>query len=524
LLEPGSYPVDISKRGYINLREEIVVSSDRVFFEFQLRPQDPVMLTIRSEPDEAEIAIDNVSEGRTNKQIFRFPGNYHLRIQKTGYEPLEREITVSENGDNFFSYQLEKSTVTLSVVLEPADATLLINNQEMLGSSFELAAGQYKLEARKPGYDPVERRIELQKGQNHEERMELIRQFGRLIFTVEPMEAEITLSNGDTWTGSRIMDLPVGEYLIESYIEAYEPEERSFRIDQDQANQLDLVLQKLDQDQTSQVSSVHRIDKIDRMVLVPGGTFTMGDTRGEGRSNELPTHRVTINPFFMNEYEVTQSEWENVMGVNPALDYGEGGNYPVYNVSWYSILKYCNRRSRIERLTPVYSIAGSTNPADWGTVPTSNNSVWNAVICNWNANGYRLPTEAEWEHAARGASNEPDYRYSGSDEIAVVGWYEKNTELFGSKSKPVGIKARNDLGIYDLSGNVWELCWDWYNDSCYDSNPQNNPKGPETGSLRVLRGGYWGSNAYSCRVSYRSSSNPNDNYYDIGFRVCRSTQ
>jgi formylglycine-generating enzyme required for sulfatase activity len=257
-------------------------------------------------------------------------------------------------------------------------------------------------------------------------------------------------------------------------------------------------------------------------VFVPGGTFTMGDTRGEGDSNELPTHSVTLNSFYIGKYEVTQAEYAQYMQPSSSWtsNYGLGDNYPAYYVSWYAILKYCNLRSMAEGLTPVYSISGSTDPADWGSVPTSWNSTWNAAICNWNANGYRLPTEAEWEYAARGATNTPDYLYSGSDDINTVAWYYGNNPPNGSK--PVGSKAPNGLGLYDMSGNLWELCWDWYSSSYYSSSPSSNPTGPASGPVRVLRGGCWNYSANRCRVASRNFDYPYSSFSYIGFRLCRA--
>jgi formylglycine-generating enzyme required for sulfatase activity len=254
-------------------------------------------------------------------------------------------------------------------------------------------------------------------------------------------------------------------------------------------------------------------------VLVPGGTFTMGRTTGTGDSEELPTHSVTLNSFYMGKYEVTQGEYQAIMGSNPAHNYGVGTSYPVYYVSWYSVIKYCNLRSMNEGLTPVYTISGTTNPANWGAVPTSNNSTWDAAICNWAANGYRLPTEAEWEYAARGGTNTPDYLYSGSNDINAVAWNLSNSS---SASHIVGTKAANALGIYDMSGNVWERCWDWYSGSYYSSSPSTNPKGPTSGSARVVRGGSWYSGAGGCRVAFRNSVSPYTSYVWYGFRLCRS--
>ncbi len=257
------------------------------------------------------------------------------------------------------------------------------------------------------------------------------------------------------------------------------------------------------------------------MIYVQGGTFTMGRTRGSGDSDELPTHTVTLNSYYIGTYEVTQAEYSQYMqpGSSWTSNYGLGINYPAYYVSWYAILKYCNLRSLAEGLTPVYSISGSTNPANWGAVPTSNNATWNAAICNWNANGYRLPTEAEWEYAARGGTNTPDYLYSGSDDINAVAWHSGNS---GNTSHTVVTKAPNGLGTYDMSGNVLEWCWDWYSSSYYSSSPASNPHGPASGTYRLWRGGGWNGNAASCRVSYRNGSYPYSGYNDYGFRLCRA--
>jgi len=237
------------------------------------------------------------------------------------------------------------------------------------------------------------------------------------------------------------------------------------------------------------------------MVFVEGGTFLMGDHYNEGSDDELPTHNVTVSSLYISQYEVTQGEYQAIMGNNPAQGYGVGSNYPVYYVSWYDAVAYCNALSTVEGLTPCYTGSGTS------------------ITCNWNANGYRLPTEAEWEFAARGgtASDNADYRYSGSDDIGTVAWYESNS---GNATHPVGTKAPNDLDIYDMSGNVWEWCWDWYDD--YGSSAQTNPHGAASGSRRVLRGGSWDYYADYCRVANRNSNNPDGSYYSSGFRLLRS--
>lgn len=251
------------------------------------------------------------------------------------------------------------------------------------------------------------------------------------------------------------------------------------------------------------------------MILVPAGTFMMGQV-----GVAEPVHEVTIShSYYMAKYETTQKEWTDIMGTNPATGYGVGDNYPVYYVSWYDILVYCNKRSMAEGLNPCYVINSSTDPDTWGTVPTTQDATWDAVECRWYENGYRLPTEAEWEHAARGGIyNTDNYQYSGSDIIDDIAWFIDNNLPNGTK--PVGTKDANQLDIYDMSGNIFELCWDW--NGSYTSSDVSDPIGTTFGSSRITRGGYFSSTAFDCRVSYRSMTNSYNRNFSYGFRVTRN--
>ena len=218
------------------------------------------------------------------------------------------------------------------------------------------------------------------------------------------------------------------------------------------------------------------------MVHVEGGTFRMGATEEQGRDawdNEKPVHRVTLSSYLIGKHEVTQALWEEVMGVNPSVN-KQGGDYPVENVSWFDcqeFIKKLNARTGMK---------------------------------------FRLPTEAEWEYAARGGNKSKGYKYAGSDNLDEVGWFIDNS---GNHTHPVGRKKPNELGLYDMSGNVFEWCQDWAGD--YSSEAQTNPTRPQPGGNRVLRGGCYCYDA-SCRVSYRGDCGPGSGGGSYGLRLVLS--
>ncbi|MDA3885875.1 MAG: SUMF1/EgtB/PvdO family nonheme iron enzyme [Candidatus Delongbacteria bacterium] len=269
------------------------------------------------------------------------------------------------------------------------------------------------------------------------------------------------------------------------------------------------------------------------MVFVQGGEFEMGDHYDRGSTLELPVHSVSVSDFYINKTEITWKEWREVMDTFVGIGKIAGDEYPVNDINWYYILVYCNKRSILEGLEPCYTIYSSTTPEDWGRIPTEmddpNIPDWDAVVCNWEADGYRLPTEAEWEFAARGGvHNTDDLEYSGCHEEADLtnyAWYSANS---GNYSHPVATKLPNQLGIYDMSGNVGEWCWDTYDpdyySDCYDIGTVYDPTGSSdsgwVGSC-ILRSGAYSGDSYPCRVSYREILGHIDPYEYCGFRVVR---
>ncbi len=253
----------------------------------------------------------------------------------------------------------------------------------------------------------------------------------------------------------------------------------------------------------------------DNSIFVEGGTFNIG------RST------VTVSSFYLEKYEVTQANYRTVVGREPRTGCGTGDNYPIYYMYWIDAIEYCNRRSMQDGLTPCYSYISNGIDygnniniwfIDWNSIFHYDNNYYNNISCDWTANGYRLPTEAEWEFAARGGNLTHNYTYSGSNDANVVAWYYNNS---GNTSHPVGTKATNELGINDMTGNVWEWTWDFCGD--YPSGPQINPHGPEIGEYRAVRGGCWGLISTYGTVSARGYDATYSNY-DVGFRVCRNEQ
>ena len=267
------------------------------------------------------------------------------------------------------------------------------------------------------------------------------------------------------------------------------------------------------------------------MVQVIGGTFQMGSATG--KSNEKPLHSVTLGAFYIEKTLITHEKWTEVCNWCLANGYNDlptgkswstrtGTNHPVTQVSWYDVLKWCNARSEKEGLTPVYCMSNTDSTVyRTGQLDLASDAV------KWTANGYRLPTEAEWEFAARGGAKTQGFSYSGSKDLDSVAWHGSNS---GRGIHPVATKEANELGLYDMSGNVWEWCWDLY--GSYEAAAQKDPKGPTSrawrpwdvlisSKARVLRGGCYVGNAAECRVASRDNIGPKNRAGIAGFRcVC----
>ena len=271
----------------------------------------------------------------------------------------------------------------------------------------------------------------------------------------------------------------------------------------------------------------------DTMSLIPGGCFVMGNAMyaAEGNTDERPVHVVNVSAFYMDKYEVTKAKWNGVREWAVEVFHtdlpegaGKGENYPVHSVSWEEALKWCNARSLKEGLTPCY-----TN-ADGSTYKTGAFSGG----CDWAARGYRLPTEAEWEKAARVGVGGHRFPWNDSDEVQHARANYKSSAVYAYDTSPtrgyhpdydndptpytspVGSFAPNGYGLYDMAGNVWEWCWDLYGSSYYGESPETDPRGAVSHVIHMLRGGSW---LHNCRVADRNYNLPDNHTDSYGFRT-----
>ncbi|MCP4408103.1 MAG: SUMF1/EgtB/PvdO family nonheme iron enzyme, partial [Gammaproteobacteria bacterium] len=308
----------------------------------------------------------------------------------------------------------------------------------------------------------------------------------KLIIEPDPSDARIRILNiGPKYQSG--MTLPAGRYHIEVSRAGYKTERKWVELSSERQVFAFALHEKQKALKPAPVVKPEAPARADEwrdpvtgmeFAWVPEGCFQMGSN--EGDSDEKPVHEVCVDGFWMGKYEVTQGQWEKIMGDNPSK-FKKGDHYPVEQVSWDDVQGF------IKRL---------------------------------NAKGqgrFRLPTEAEWEYACRSGGKQE--KYCGGNNVDRVAWYGKNS---GRKTHPVGKKAANGLGLYDMSGNVWEWVSDWYNKNYYRNSPKNNPKGPSSGARRVLRGGGWYRYPTNVRAANRDGGTPGDRYGDLGFRLLRT--
>jgi len=428
--------------------------------------------------------------------IIKYMGEYEFKLPNK----LEAKAV--------YELVLGMETATLVIRTNPKNADIYVDN-EKIGAGYASKAvslgAEHRYKVQCDNYWPKEGLVYFEEREDRQIDIELEPNFGYITIKTEPSGAEIYIDGKKVGTTPYLSEMiEFGRRRVELKKSGYEPYVKVVTIKADEEENTQLANVKLVEDKnapqqpvpttpvttsgtasgtSTTTASGNRTFTVNgvsfEMVAVKGGTFTMGCTSEQGSdcyNDEKPAHSVTLSDYCIGKFEVTQELWQAVMGKNPSN--WKGDKLPVESVSWNDVQEF---------ITKLNQKTGAN---------------------------FRLPTEAEWEYVARGGNKSNGYKYSGSNSIDNVAWYTSNS---GSKTHQVGTKAPNELGIYDMSGNVWEWCQDGY--GSYSSGNQTNPTGPSSGSYRVNRGGCWSYNARGCRVSSRRNNPPDSRFPNLGFRL-----
>ena len=459
------------------------------------------------QPRNAVVTIDGIlqpssSDGEYSAMLPY--GTHTYKVEAGGYISKSGTFEVSSGDMTPINVSLLSAMASVSITC-PTPAVSLYVDKKAVGSapwSGSLKEGMHLLEARKSGYRSQQKTIQLAQQQKLDVTFgELVAIQGNLSVNYKPFGADVYVDGKKLGQSPRVFNgLLVGNHQVEVRKDGYATDRKTVAISEGQTASITGTLASYavassssntsgySSGSSSMASGSNTISipvkdgiSID-MVKVEAGTFMMGATSEmkDPYDDEKPVHQVTLtNDYYMGKYEVTQALWQAVMGKNPS--YFKGDNLPVNYVRW----KDCQRF-----ISKLNSMTGRK---------------------------FRLPTEAEWEYAARGGKKSRGYQYSGSSNISDVAWYDGNS---GDKTHPVGTKQANELGIYDMTGNVLEWCQDWY--GSYYSSSQTNPTGATSGSARVSRGGGWNCNASYCRLSVRFYYTPDFRLDILGLRLALS--
>ena len=455
-------------------------------------------LTLIVSPADSKVTVDGQMQdvdADGTVSVYLSQGTHQYRAEARGYASKSGQVTLGSESVTE-RVTLESVLATVQVSCPTSGAQIYVNNQLKGTTPWRgtLAAGNYQMEARLSGYRSQKVTETIAERANRQISIPALQAIvGNLNVNYKPVQSEVWMDGKRLGvTPDVFRNLLVGQHQVEIRKEGYTTKKETVTIADGQTAMLTGLLerqqtaQSQSQAQTTASSSGSAVETITvkgvsfNMVRVEGGTFTMGATSEQGsdaESDEKPTHQVTLSTYSIGETEVTQALWQAVMGSNPS-EY-KGTQKPVEQVSWNDCQEFIQKLNQL------------------------------------TGRRFRLPTEAEWEYAARGGSKSRGYKYSGSNNIDDVAWYTTTTNDKGTRN--VKTKQANELGLYDMSGNVWEWCQDRY--GSYRRRSQTNPDGPSSGSRRVFRGGSWINLARFCRVAYRPYFTPDRRSYYLGLRL-----
>ena len=469
-LASGDHQVRVVQQMYSPVAQAVSVKDGETTRFAPALSADFAKVTLRVEGN-AEIWVNNERKGAGTWTGNLATGDYKIECLLAGHRTATKQLAIQPALDGQ-TIDLAAPTPIygkLNITSVPGDADIYLDGQKVGTTPMMLPkclVGQHTLKVSKAGHSDFTKTITL--AENATEEISARLESGKPVTITAPEGADIYVDGTKVATTRFEGSLTFGSHTAYAMQGGKKSGEKTINVSM-QGEAVPAVTLAFHENKTFAVNGVSF-----NMVYVEGGTFQMGSNDGEDW--EKPVHEVTLSNYYIGQTEVTQELWQAVMGSNPS-DF-KGAKNPVNNVSW----NYCQEFiKKLNKLTK---------------------------------QNFRLPTEAEWEFAARGGNKSRGYKYSGSDNLGSVAWYKDNSS---SAVNPVGSKSPNELGLYDMSGNVWEWCADWY--SSYSSSSQINPMGYSSGSNRVVRGGSWGSGAAYCRVAKRVSYTPAGSDNDLGLRL-----
>ena len=473
-LSNGTYNYSVSANDYYSDSGTFQVQGAKIEKSIALKPAFGwLSVPNREDLNGANIFVDGTHIGTAPlKSNGIKSGTHNVRIMKAMYKAYEGTVVIKDNEVATFSPKLEPDFA--DVAIKAGEGCQIYVDNEFKGTttwSGRLSSGSHLLESRKENHRPtaVTKNIEPSISTLHFNLADPAPIIGTMNVKSTPGMADVYIDGKLVGRTPLMHDLLVGNHTIELRKQGFKDYKQSIRVEEN--NIVDVVATMTEYKDGTYTETAKGINL--KMIYVEGGTFAMGSTSGD--SDEKPVHNVTLDSYYIGETEITQAQWRAVMGSNPS--YFKGDNRPVENVSWSDAKKFCKKLSKL------------------------------------TGKRYVLPTEAQWEYAARGGNQSKGYTYSGSNNIDEVAKYNCS----GEGHSNVKSKKPNELGIYDMSGNVCEWCSD--RDGSYSSSSQTNPQGPNSGRARVLRGGSWNNFASDCRVADRSYCILPYTFNYYGFRV-----
>lgn len=496
---------------------------ENVTVEKKLRPAYGYLNVTSSPESGAIVYIDGKKVGVTPLTTDKLAsGEHKVRVMKEMYSAVEKTFTVTDGNTTQAPMTMSANFVNVTVTTDSESDIYVDNELKGKGSwSGRLGEGNHAFEARKASHRNSVENIKLTLGQN--ESIVIPNPtpiYGTIDISTNPIGANIVIDGKNFGTTPRVLaNVLIGTHELRLEKTGCTPVAKNITLDEKNKLTISEKLQtggdtsvKLSFGLENKTFTVNGVSF--KMIYVKDGTFTMGCTSEQGGdcdSDEKPTHSVTLSDYYIGKFEVTVGLFRAFINeTNYRTDADKEGWSYVWTGS--SLEKKNGVNWKCDANGKVRSSSEDNHPVihvSWNDAKT---------FCEWltrkTGQTFRLPTEAEWEYAARGGNKSNGYKYSSSNAIGNVAWYWDNAD---KKTHAVGTKSPNELGIYDMSGNVYEWCQDWYGN--YSSGSQTNPTGPSSGSLRVLRGGSWLNYARGCRISHRYNNNPDSRTFNYGFRL-----